>query len=180
MVTKRQLAALAYGRSVRQAKLTKARYQKRARQCKRTRKGTNLSFDSIIKGVGTGLKTFGKGAKAVATGLSNFVPVLGNVVNALELGGRFKTAIKSLFEDESTLDTNKMKMVMNNMKKRLLEADPAMKDEPIFVDFAELNKSLYFIDMLQDSGEKEELQHEIHNALQLFKKIIAEYNQLMQ
>ena len=172
MATRKQLAALARGRAIRRANLTKKTTRRNVR---RSKKRTNFSFKSL----GKKIEGFGKGVKKASDVAGNIFSPLTAISDALEAGSRFKKAIGSFFEDDKELDTGKMKVILSNLKKKLLSRNPENINLPIMEKISEVNKSLLYIDMLKDNGEDEEAKREIRYTLRMVADIMEVYQRLM-
>ena len=175
MATRKQLAASAKARAVRKAKLSKRNRKSTRRNIRKSKKRTNFSFSTI----GKKIENFGKGVKNVSDVAGNIFSPLAAVANGLEYGGRIKRAIGSFFEDDRALDTGKMKVILANLKKKLLNRDPLNINNPIMERINDVNKSLLYIDMLKDSGEDDEAKREIRYTLRMVAEIMETYQRLM-
>ena len=173
MATRKQLAALARGRAIRRANLSKRKTTRR--NIRKSKKRTNFSF----KGLGKKIEAFGKGVKTASDVSGNIFSPLTAVASGLEAGARIKNAISSFFEDDRQMDTGKMKVILANLKKKLLNRNPLNINEPIMEKINDVNKSLLYIDMLKDNGEDDEAKREIRYTLRMVADIMEVYQKIM-
>ena len=174
MVTRKQLAALARGRAIRRANLKKRKTTKKTTKT-RYQKRTKASFKDIL-GV---IKNISGNVKAFSDVVGNFISPLGVVTSGIDNINRFSRAFKTLMEDPRQLDTDDLKQVINNMKKKLLARDPEYKNDPIFAKLDEIHKNLVFIELLKGDGQDIEAKNEIRTTLYLFSRALDDYNNIM-
>ena len=173
MATRKQLAALARGRAIRRQQL---------KNKKTTRKTTKKM--KIYKNKKR-TKTFVEKVSNVSKNLKEFTDILGGVfapvgmlINGLEMGIRGKKALQEIFKDDRTLDTNKMKGIIKNMRTKLVERDPDFRNSPLYEKLDEIYKSLLFIELLVNAGQDSKAQDEMTKMLYLFSRVLEEYNRI--
>ena len=171
MVTKKQLAALARGRAIRKANLKKRKTTKKTRYQKRTKANFKEIWDTI-KGIGTNFK-------AVGDVVGNFMSPLGVITSGIDNINRFSRAYKTLMEDPRQLDTDDMKGVVNNMKRKLKAKIPDFENDPLYAKLDEVHKNLIFIELLKGDGQDDEAKSEIRRTLYLFSRVLDDYNNIM-
>ena len=174
MVTKKQLAALARGRAIRKANLKKRKTTKKTTKTK-YQKRTKANFKEIwdtIKGIGSNFK-------AVGDVVGNFMAPLGVITSGIDNINRFSRAYKTLMEDPRQLDTDDMKGVINNMKRKLKAKIPDFENDPLYAKLDEVHKNLIFIELLKGDGQDIEAKNEIRRTLYLFSRVLDDYNNIM-
>lgn len=173
MATKKQLAALARGRAIRQQKLRNRKTSKKTKAIYKNKKHTKNEF---VNNLWDGIKNTSKKFKAVSEVAGDILAPFNFVLNGLETIKRTKDAVGTLFEDEKKLDSTKMKIVVGNMKKKLLNRDPDFRNTPLYEKLDEIYKNLLYIEMLKNNGDESEATKEIRHTLYLFSRAIEEYN----
>ena len=173
MATKKQLAALARGRAIRKANLKKRKSSKKTKT--KYHKRTNFSFSELAKGI----KNASEGFKVVGDVAGNIFAPLGAITTGIETGNRFIRAMKTLWEDERKVDSEEMKLIVNNMRKKLIAKDSSYEDGPLVNKLNEIYKNLLYIELLRSDGQDEEAKREIRNTLYLFSRALDEYNHVM-
>ena len=154
MVTKKQLAALARGRAIRARKIKTKRTKRR-----RTKKVTKFAILPVIKGV-----MYGAGA------ISSISSILTNFPN-------LKRAIKRLWSGNGNFNCGKMREISANMQREIMML--GITDDPIYHDFAELNKSIHAVDYYREIENSKLEAEEIEKVMAIFKKILAKYSKLV-
>ena len=192
MVTKKQLAALAYGRKIRQAKLAKRKQTKTKN--KRSRRRTKAVFIDTLKDAaktagttvaetastfGEKISEYSKKFKAAGDIIGDFITPFTFVTKAFETGKRFKDAITAFFEEERKLDTNKLKIVIGNMKKNMKRRNPDYVNGVLWNKLTEIEKNIIYIDLLTSQGEDKQAKEVIIYTLRLLSIALSDYAELM-
>ena len=154
MVSRKQLAALARGRAIRARKL-KSKHTNR----RRTKKTTKFAILPIIKGIMYGSTALG----AISSILTNFP--------------NLKRAIKRLWSGNGNFNCGKMREISANMQREIMML--GITDDPIYHDFAELNKSIHAVDYYREIENSKLEAEEIEKVMAIFKKILAKYSKLV-
>ena len=154
MVSRKQLAALARGRAIRARKL-KSKHMNR----RRTKKTTKFAILPIIKGIMYGSTALG----AISSVLTNFP--------------NLKRAIKRLWSGNGNFNCGKMREISANMQREIMML--GITDDPIYHDFAELNKSIHAVDYYREIEDSKQEGEEIEKMMAIFRRILAKYSKLV-
>ena len=167
----------------RRNKITKTKYRKRTtRKCKRPTRRTRLNWDTILSGAKTVGNALLGGSKFISNIAGAAFPMLNSIVSSLNIANNIKNAISSLLKDdendEPTLDTQKMKSILQNLSRTLVSKAPQMREHPFYTEIHQLYDDIDFIEQFQSTWDRMEAQKQIYSVMQRFKKILVEYNDL--
>ena len=132
---------------------------KRKSSCRISRRKTNIS-DDFIKKVNK-INAIYQGGKSI-----------------YEMGNLIHRGLRWVFSKANDVDTKKALEASTKMQNKLIDKG-LTKNNPIFKDFKNLDKTLRSIEWLDKQGETKLKAYQIEVAKKLYKKLYKKYNKII-